>query len=400
MKRIYEEELIMQEADRCLQCKNPRCMNACPISTNVPLMMNLLLQDKIEEAGETLFRNNPLTSICSLVCPHERQCEGSCVLGIKGEPISIGNIEHHISKNYLENKACYKSQENKGSVAIIGSGPAGLSVAFLLAMKGYEVTIFEANEKIGGVLRYGIPEFRLPKILLEQLHVKLQQLGVRIRPNTLIGPVLSVEDLLKDNYDAVFIGTGVWNPKRLNIPGETRGNVHYAIDYLKNPQVYDLGDKVCVIGAGNVAMDAARTAVRNGVKSVTVMYRKDRKDVSATDHEVSEAEAEGVLFRFNESPKSLEERGVKYMTIDGEEKIFRVDSIIVAISQGPRDNIVSKDREINTNKFGLVVTDDFGRTTKAGVFAAGDVVTGANTVVDAVKYSKNVVVAIEAYLNK
>ncbi len=398
MERIVVKEEILIESRRCLQCKNPRCRKGCPIDTAIPEFISLFLKGHEKEAGEVLFRNNPLSSICSLVCPHERQCEGSCVLGIKGQPISIGNIEHHISENYLSHKACKKESRDMGSVAIVGSGPAGLCIAVILSIKGYDVTIFEAHDKIGGVLRYGIPEFRLPKAILDKLKVKLVQLGVKIRPNTLIGPVLTIEDLLKDEYDAVFIGTGVWNPKRLNIPGETLWNVHYAIDYLKNPDVYDLGKKVCIIGAGNVAMDAARTAIRSGASDVSIMYRKGSENISATDHEVDQVLEEGIVFRFNETPMAFEKKGVKYMNFEGHEKLFEVDTVIIAVSQGPKNNIVSKSKDIQTNPFGLVVTDDCGRTTKEGVFASGDVVTGAKTVVEAVKYSKKVAEAIDDYI--
>ncbi|MBN2897763.1 MAG: NAD(P)-dependent oxidoreductase [Clostridia bacterium] len=394
---------VMAEASRCLKCKNPKCRQGCPIGTEIPEVIEMLLQGKTYEAGEVLFKNNPLSVICSLVCPHERQCEGNCVLGIKGDPVKIGQIEHYISSEYMENKVCSKEGEHVGKVAIVGSGPAGLSIANILALKGYDITIYEAHDKIGGVLRYGIPEFRLPKEILDKVQYQLEKLGVKIRPNTLIGPLLTVEDLFNDGYDAVFIGTGVWNPKRLNIPGETLWNVHFAIDYLKNPDVYKLGDKVCVIGAGNVAMDAARTAVRHGAKQVEIMYRRGREDVSATNHEVDGALEDGIRFRFYESPVKLTEEGVAYTKTDGSddtEFFMDADSIIVAVSQGPKSNIISKTKDITTNHKGLVVTDMCGKTTKEGVFASGDVVTGANTVVEAVKYSKNVAEAIHNYVRR
>lgn len=290
----------------------------------------------------------------------------------------------------------------KGNIGIIGSGPAGITIAFVLALKGYDITIFEANDKIGGVLRYGIPEFRLPKNIIDRLKNELIKLGVVIRPNTLIGPVLTIEDLFRDGYDALFIGTGVWKPRKLGIKGESLGNVHYAIDYLKNPEVYNLGEKVCVIGAGNVAMDVARTALRKGSREVSLMYRKGMEDISASKYEVEYAQIDGVRFEFYKSPLAFTKEGVRYIetrkvqdreeeklvNIENSEKLFECDSIIISISQGPKANIVSNSKGIEVNKFGLVITDDCGRTTKDGVFASGDVVTGARTVVEAVKYSK------------
>lgn len=403
---MYElpiREDVVKEASRCLNCQKPRCKSACPVSTEIPEVIQMLLHGEDLKAGEVLFKNNPLSVICSLVCPHERQCEGNCVLGIKGDPVRIGKIEHYISSEYMDNKVCSKEAEHIGKVGIVGSGPAGLSIANILALKGYDITIFEAHDKIGGVLRYGIPEFRLPKSILDKVQIQLEKLGVKIRPNTLIGPLLTIEDLMNDGFDAVFIGTGVWQPKRLNIPGETLWNVHFAIDYLKNPEVYKLGNKVLVIGAGNVAMDAARTAIRHGVKDVEIMYRKGRENVTATDAEVDGAIEDGVSFTFYETPTHLTEEGVFYKktnVVDDEERFKAADSIIVAVSQGPRNNIVSKTTDISTTTKGLVVTDDCGRTTKDGVFASGDVVTGANTVVEAVKYSKRVADAIHNYIRR
>ncbi|MGL5647620.1 MAG: FAD-dependent oxidoreductase, partial [Clostridium sp.] len=254
MKSLF----LSQEADRCLLCKNPRCKTACPINTPIPEIISLYREGKNEEAGKILFENNPLSAVCAIVCPHEDQCAGNCIRGIKGEPIHFYEIEEEISGDYLEKVKFEKGLRTKDSVAIIGGGPAGITIAFILAQKGYKVTIFEAHEKIGGVLRYGIPEYRLPNSMIDSISDKLVQLGVQIRPNIMVGPVLTLDRLIEDGYKAVFIGTGVWNAKKLNIKGETLGNVHYAIDYLKAPEVYDVGKVVCVIGAGNVAMDAAR----------------------------------------------------------------------------------------------------------------------------------------------
>ncbi|WP_432663803.1 NAD(P)-dependent oxidoreductase [Wukongibacter baidiensis] len=405
---------IIDEAKRCLQCKNPRCQKGCPINTPIPEVIDLLLEGNINKAGETLFKNNPLSVVCSLVCPHENQCEGHCILGKKSSPVHISTIENYISDYSLNVMDLKPKKKLKGNIGIIGSGPAGITIAFVLALKGYDITIFEANDKIGGVLRYGIPEFRLPKNIIDRLKNELIKLGVVIRPNTLIGPVLTIEDLFRDGYDALFIGTGVWKPRKLGIKGESLGNVHYAIDYLKNPEVYNLGEKVCVIGAGNVAMDVARTALRKGSREVYLMYRKGMEDVSASKYEVEYAQIDGVRFEFYKSPLECTKEGVRYIetkkvqdgeeaklvNIEGSESLFECDSIIISISQGPKANIVSNSKGIEVNKFGLVITDDCGRTTKDGVFASGDVVTGARTVVEAVKYSKKVAEAMHEYLSE
>jgi glutamate synthase (NADPH/NADH) small chain len=406
---------IIEEARRCLQCKKPRCKQGCPVNTSIPEVINLLLNNDIKEAGKILFNNNPLSVICSLVCPHENQCEGHCILGVKGNPVQISSIENYISDYYLNSSTLKKEKNLNRKVAIVGSGPAGIVVAFMLSLKGYDITIFEAHDKIGGVLRYGIPEFRLPKDILERLKNKLIELGVKIRPNTLIGPVITIDNLFRDGYDAIFIGTGVWKPNTLNIKGESLGHVHFAIDYLKNPNVYDLGEKVCVIGAGNVAMDVARTAIRKGAKDVYIMYRKDIEDMSATKYEIEYAKIDGVKFELFKTPIEIVDEGVKYLKtkkitddsgytkvvpIKDSEGIFTCNSVIIAVSQGPRANIVSNTNGINTGTTGLVMTDDYGRTSREGVFASGDVVTGAKTVVEAVNLSKKVAMAIDEYITK
>lgn len=406
MKSLF----LTEEANRCLLCKKPRCKEACPINTSIPEVISLYREDKFEEAGKMLFENNPLSAVCAIVCPHEEQCAGSCIRGIKGEPIHFYEIEEEVSGKYLETLNLKKGQGNRDRIAIVGGGPAGITIAFILAQKGFKVTIFEVHEKIGGVLRYGIPEYRLPNSMIDSISNKLVQLGVQIRPNIMIGPVITLDRLIEDGYKAVFIGTGVWNAKKLNIKGETLGNVHYAIDYLKAPEVYNLGKTVCVIGAGNVAMDAARVAKRSGAEHVYVVYRKGFEQMTATNKEIEEAKEDGVEFDLFKAPIEILEDGIKVVKtenieVDGkiqtkmldEESFIKCDTTIIAISQEPRNTIASRDKDLETNKWGLVVTDEEGRTTKKGVFASGDVVTGAKTVVHAVNHAKTVANAIEKY---
>ena len=406
-------KFIIEEAKRCLNCKKPMCKEGCPVNTPINEVIEMFLNGNIIECGEKLFKNNPLSVVCSLVCPHENQCEGHCVMGKKGNPVQISLIENYISDyylNFITNESVIKLNKK---IAIIGSGPAGITIAIMLAAKGYDITIFEALDNMGGVLWYGIPEFRLPKSVLEKLKDKLISMGIKIRPNTLIGSCITIDDIFRDGYKAIFIGTGVWRPRILGIKGETFGHVHYAIDYLKNPHVYNLGKKVCIIGAGNVAMDVARTALRNGSKEVYIMYRGDFDSIEAEPIEVEYAKLDGVKFELFKSPIEIVDEGIKYVRteivkdhegnegivcLESTEDIFKADSVIIAIGQGPRSNIVSNTIGINVNGVGLVEVDEFGRTTRQGVFASGDVVTGARTVVEAVRVSKMVAQAIDEYV--
>ncbi len=405
------KELLL-EADRCLLCKNARCQANCPIRTEIPDVVKLFKEGKIMEAGEILFSNNPLSAACAIVCPHEDQCKGNCIRGIKSEPVSFCEIEEYISGEYLYKVKFDKVESRNERIAIIGAGPAGITLSIILARKGFKVTLFDAHEKIGGVLRYGIPEYRLKNSMIDRYEEILIELGVKIRPNTLIGPVITLDKLFFDGYKAVFIGTGVWNPKTLNIKGESLGNVHYAIDYLKSPQVYNLGKRVAVIGAGNVAMDAARVAKRSGAEEVYILYRKGFENMPCTRAELEEAKEDGIKFELFKAPLELTEEGVKYIetrnevdesgrvntaTIEGTEGMFNCDSTIIAVSQSPRKNIVTNTEGLETNKWGLLLTDENGHTTREGVFASGDVVTGANTVVHAVAYAKVVADSIEEY---
>ena len=398
---------VINEAKRCLNCKKPMCRTGCPINTPIPQMIHEFLNGGITEAGKMVFENNPLSIICSLVCDHEAQCEGHCIRGIKESPVHISSIENYISSNYFDKMEIVRDPLKNKKAAVIGSGPAGITIATILAKRGYDVTVFESRENIGGVLRYGIPEFRLPKSILDNYRKKLYKLGVRFRPNTTIGGAISVDDLFRDGYLAVFIGTGVWRPNSLNIKGESLGNVHFAIDYLVNPDSYDLGEKVAIIGAGNSAMDVARTALRKGAREVTVYTHSEK--VRASVREVEYAQIDGVNFEYCKSPVEHTDKGPIFADIiineDGEkmvqagtEKLYPADTTFIAVSQGPKDKIVSTTQGIDVNQRGLITVDENGKTTRNGIFAAGDVVNGAKTVVEAVKFSKAVADAMDEYM--
>lgn len=404
---------VIEDAKRCLQCKTPRCQMGCPVNTPIRDVIHLLLDNKVAEAGSMLFENNPLSLVCTHVCPQENQCEGNCVLNKTGSPVQISAIEQYISDFYLNIFHPVKSTREKGRVAIIGSGPAGITIAFLLAEKNYDVTIFEGNDRLGGVLRYGIPEFRLPKRILDLLAEKLVECGVKIRPNTTIGANINIDDLQRDGYKAIFIGTGVWRANKLALPGESLGNVHYAIDYLRNPEVYELGRTVVIIGAGNVAMDVARTVLRHGTEDVTLVNRLGEEDIAARPIEVEYSLIDGAKMLYYHSPVEFTDDGVILIKnseeadengeknanpVPGTETFISADSTIIAVGQGPRAVIVSSTKGIDIQDNGLVAVDEFGRTTREGVFASGDVVTGAKTVVEAVRVSRRVADAMDEYI--
>lgn len=393
---------IINSAQTCLDCKKPRCQTGCPVGTPIAEMIRLFLSGDIKEAGEKVFENNPLSIICSLVCPHEKHCEGHCILNKKSIPVNVGGIENYISTYYMNYREFEKPTPNGRNLAIIGSGPAGISLAMMMAMKGYHVTMYEGNEQIGGVLRYGIPDFRLDKTILDKIEVNLKKLGVNIRKNIMIGKHITLDDMQRDGFDAIFIGTGVWAPKKLGIKGESLGNVHFAIDYLKTPKAYELGKKVVVIGAGNVAMDVARTVIRNGANDVSIMYRKSEEDMPAEKIEIDHAKIDGVKFKLHSLPLELTEKGIRYITTNqeiNEECFEEADSILVAISQTARDLIVKNNTGLSLGENGLLQSDENGITARKGVFASGDVVTGARTVVEAVAFSKRVAISIEEFIS-
>lgn len=399
---------VMEEAGRCLGCNKPQCQQGCPINTPIPEIIKLLKENKLDDAGRKLFENNPLTTVCSLVCNHENQCEGHCVLGRKGAPVHFSTIENYISTTYANKMTKGPAKSNGMRVAIIGSGPAGLTIAVILARYGYDVTIFEGKDKIGGVLRYGIPEFRLPKSVLEDFKYRhLDLKGIKFRPNTHIGGAIGIDDLFRDGYKAIFVGTGVWKPNALHIKGETLGHVHFGIHYLNNPDSYSLGERVIVIGAGNAAMDVARTAIRKGVRYLTCFSLS--KKVAASKHEFSYAQLEGVEFEYNKAPVEITDEGVIFKDIIENEdgtftdvpdsaRLYEADSVIISISQGPQNRIVNTTDGLKANQKGLLVADETGHTSRPGIFASGDVVNGARTVVEAVAHSKVVAESMHQYM--
>lgn len=400
---------VINEARRCLQCKKPLCqLKGCPIKTNVPEMIRLFLAGKTDEAGKMLFENNPMSIVCSLVCDHENQCEGNCIQGKRkdGAAIQIPNIEHYISDSYFDKIHLEKLPDTGQRVAIVGAGPAGITIAVKLAALGHRITIFERMDKIGGMMRYGIPAFRLPHSIIDRYQNKLREMGIHFRPNTAIGGALHLDDLFNDGYDAVFIGTGVWRPNRTHCKGESLGNVHFAVDYLRNPEAYDLGDKVAIIGAGNSAIDVARTVVRQGSRNVT-LYARSRR-IAASQREIDYAAVDGIDIQQGMAIKEFTEEGPIFIprVFDEEGNLVReeepvlmpADSTIIAISQGPKDKIVNTTHDLKVSEKGLIVIDECGRTSREGVFASGDVVVGSKNVVLAVHYSKQVAKAIDEYL--
>ena len=399
---------VMDEAVRCLQCKNPQCVKGCPIATPIPQVIALLKENKLDEAGRILFQNNPLTTVCSLICNHENQCEGHCVLGKKGVPVHFSTIEQYISRTYAPKMVKGPKPWNGMRVAIVGSGPAGITIAIILARYGYKVTIFENKGEIGGVLRYGIPDFRLPKAVLDDIQYRhIEMKGIKIRPNTHIGGTIGIDDLFRDGYNAIFIGTGVWKPKALHIKGETLGHVHFGINYLNKPSAFKLGQRVIVIGAGNAAMDVARTAIRHGTEYLTCF--SITKKVAASNYEYSYAKLEGVQFEYNKRPVEIVDEGVifcdvtenedgTFTDIKGSERLYEADSVIVSISQGPQNVIVNSTTGLVAGESGLLWADELGNTTRPGVFASGDVVLGARTVVEAVAHSKVVAETMHKYM--
>ena len=400
---------IVAEANRCLNCKKPRCQEGCPVHTPIPTVIRLFKENRLMEAGEMLFRNNPMSAVCAIVCNHEKQCAGNCIRGMKETPVHFSSIEEYVSDMYLDRMTVARPECKQKRAAVIGCGPAGMTVAIRLAEQGYPVTVFEWKGKIGGLLQYGIPEFRLPKSYLDRYQARMEEMGITIRTNTTIGSVLMIDELFRDGYASVFIGTGAEKPRTLGLEGESLGNVLFGLNYLANPKGHKLGDRVAIIGMGNAAMDVARTALRNGSRHVTLYARS--KNVTASSSEVSYAELDGAEFVFGMQIEKITEEGPVFRRavfdendqITGYEETpvqVQADSTIISISQVPRHKLVRTTDGLNLTDRGLLAVDENYMTTRPGVFAAGDVVTGAKTVVHAVDGAKKAAAAMIRYMEE
>ncbi len=400
---------IVAEANRCLNCKVPRCQQGCPVHTPIPTVIQLFKENRLMEAGEMLFENNPMSAVCAIVCNHEKQCAGHCIRGIKETPVHFSSIEEYISDMYLDRMEIKRPERKNKKAAVIGCGPAGMTVAIKLAQAGYPVTVFEWKGKIGGLLQYGIPEFRLPKSFLDRYQARMEEMGITIRTNTTIGSVLMIDELVRDGYSAIFIGTGAEKPRTLGLEGESLGNVLFGLNYLANPRGHKLGDRVAIIGMGNAAMDVARTALRNGSRHVTLYARS--KNVTASSSEVSYAELDGAEFVFGMQIEKITDDGpvFKKAIFDENDSIVgyedepvqvQADSTVISISQVPRGKLVRTTDGLMADEHGTLIVDDDCMTTRPGVFAAGDVVTGAKTVVHAVDGAKKAAAAMIRYMEQ
>lgn len=398
---------IKEEANRCLNCKSPRCMTGCPMQTPIPKAIQLFKAGNTTEAAQLLFDNNPLSVVCSVVCNHEAQCEGHCVRGIKSTPVAWSSIERYLSDTNLDRVKIPLAEPTGKSVAIIGSGPAGITAAFQLARQGHDVTVFEAESLIGGMLQYGIPEFRLPKSVLRRLAQRMTDAGIHLRLHTAIGTSLMIGDLQRDGYQAIMIASGLWRASPLGIPGESLPNVCYGIHYLASPESFHIGERLAVIGMGNTAIDVARTALHHGVNYVTLYERM--QSCPADPKELELAELEGADFVYGvqsiritrEGPvfrKCVYDENGRVTGVTGDEELQKADFTIIAASQGPKSKLIQTTEGLEGNARGLLKVDENGMTTVPGVFASGDVVHGGKTVVEAAAEAKRTAAAIDRYL--
>ena len=432
----YTKEMAMEEATRCLNCKNPLCKKGCPVGVPIPEFIAEVAKGNFEKAYEIITTENALPAICGRVCPQENQCEGKCVRGFKGEPVGIGRLERVVADYHMQHATAAPSPvaANHHKVAIIGSGPAGLTCAGELAKKGYEVTVFEALHKTGGVLVYGIPEFRLPKDLVQKEVDTIKALGVDFETNVVVGRSITIDELQEQGYEAIFVGTGAGLPRFQNIPGENLNGVYAANEFLtrvnlmkgyefpQHPTPVKISDTVCVIGAGNVAMDAARTAKRLGAKEVYIVYRRGEQEIPARAEEVHHAKEEGIIFKLLTNPTRIngEDGWVKSMECvemelgepdasgrrrpikkEGSEFTIETGTVIVAIGQSPNPLIRQTTPGLNTQSWGgIIVDEETMKTSKEGVYAGGDAVSGAATVILAMGAGKKAAKAIDEALSQ
>ena len=433
----YTKEQAMEEATRCLNCKKPFCMDGCPVGVPIPEFIHHVAEGEFEEAYQTITRENALPAICGRVCPQENQCEGKCVRGIKTESVGIGRLERFVADYHREHgkPTELKIEKNGKKVAVIGSGPAGITCAGELAKKGYDVTVFEALHKTGGVLSYGIPEFRLPKKLVQSEVDGVAALGVDFQTNVVVGRSITIDELQEQGYQGIFVGSGAGLPRFQGISGENLNGVYAANEFLTrvnlmkgyqfpdHPTPVKVTDTVCVIGAGNVAMDAARTAKRLGAKNVYIVYRRGPEEVPARAEEVHHAKEEGIIFRTLTNPVEIlgddddAVTGIKCVEMElgepdasgrrrpivkeGSEFTIPMDCVIMSIGTSPNPLIKSTTEGLDTQKWGGIIADEDGLTSRPFVYAGGDAVTGAATVILAMGAGKKAAAAIdEAIKNK
>ena len=432
----YTAEMAMEEATRCLNCKNKPCVGGCPVNVPIPEFIEKVAVGDFEGAYEVITSENALPAICGRVCPQENQCEGKCVRGIKGEPVGIGRMERFVADYHMAHAKPVEAdiEKNGHKVAVVGSGPAGLTCAGELIKKGYDVTIFEALHKAGGVLSYGIPEFRLPKDLVAKEIKSVEDLGVKIDTNVIVGRSITIDELMEDGYEAVFVGSGAGLPRFLNIPGENLLGVYSANEFLTRvnlmkgykfpeaPTPVKVGRRVAVVGAGNVAMDAARTAKRLGAEEVYIVYRRSEEEAPARLEELHHAKEEGIIFRFLNNPAAIlgDENGwVKGMEvvkqqlgepdasgrrrpepIEGSNYVMDVETVIIAIGQSPNPLIRQTTPGLDCQKWGgIIVNEETMESSKENVYAGGDTVTGAATVILAMGAGKRAAAAIDEKLS-
>lgn len=431
----YTKEQAVEEASRCLHCKQRFCVEGCPVNVPIPEFIQAILEDDLEKAYEIITSENALPAICGRVCPQENQCEGKCIRGRKGEPVGIGRLERFVADYMIQNVESSSQDiiKNGKKVAVVGAGPAGITCAGELAKKGYDVTLFEALHELGGVLMYGIPEFRLPKELVKKEIQKVVDLGVRIRKNVIIGRSITVDELVEEGFEAVFIGSGAGLPIFMGIPGEnlngvysaneflTRTNLMKAYDFPNSPTPVKVGENVAVIGGGNVAMDAARTAKRIGAKEVYIIYRRGMEELPARQEEIHHAQEEGIRFKILNNPiEIIGEDGwvkaIKCVEMElGEpdasgrrrpveklnsQHIISIETVIIAIGQTPNPLITRTTKGLELQKWGgIIVEEETMETSKENVYAGGDVVTGAATVILAMGAGKKAALAIHKKLS-